>query len=124
MMTSTSLDRGEVVIVLVELGLVELGLVEQRYQAVLEVVNNAWAVSSAGLPRSTTSRPGGRRRDALAACSASRSAPDCPRITLGCGRSTRRRSLRRQGAALVSVAAWHGSTTFFFGYLTLSFELN
>ena len=40
MMTSTSSDPGEVVIVLVE-----LGLVEQRYQAVLEVLNNAATVT-------------------------------------------------------------------------------
>ena len=40
MMTSTSSGLGEVVIVLVE-----LGLVEQRYQAVLDVLNNASTVT-------------------------------------------------------------------------------
>ena len=40
MMTLNVVEAGEVVIVLVE-----LGLVEQRYQAVLEVLNNASTVT-------------------------------------------------------------------------------
>ena len=54
-MTSTSSGPGEVVIVLVE-----LGLVEQRYQAVLEVLNNASTVTDVavrfGVTRQTVHR--------------------------------------------------------------------